>query len=203
MNQMLFYNKLDDNEIVAKFLSPADKMRIIGSNAIDEKNMLVTPVKIEFIVPTNTKIYPLQEKTKQLLDVIKTSNPTLTVISNNSKKWEIIKEIPQGKEFEQAFNAGYSAPARGQGKASIKLKISTSQKLAEIKYSNIVFSYLQREKIYLNYNAFDTKTTACPGFIIDHHSTKIRKDNIQTTVTEELKTLTISKNTKEVNQWLT
>eukprot|EP00957_Ditylum_brightwellii_P064610 4903917-Ditylum_brightwellii.AAC.1 len=105
IDQMLFYNKSDDNEIEAKFLSPVDKIHIIGSKAIDEKNMFVTPAKIEFIVPANTKIYPLQEKTQQLLDVIKTSNPTLTVISSDDKKWEIVKEIPQGKEFEEAFNA--------------------------------------------------------------------------------------------------
>eukprot|EP00957_Ditylum_brightwellii_P203670 15335694-Ditylum_brightwellii.AAC.1 len=44
--------------------------------------------------------------------------------------------------------------------------------------------------------------TASPGFIIDLHSTLVRKDELQNALVEELKTAPISKNTKEISQWI-
>ena len=63
----------------------------------------------------------------------------------------------------------------------------------KIKYANTVFSYLETEKIFLNYDAFKTLSTASPGFLIELHPTLTRKDNLQITLSEDLAQVPINR----------
>eukprot|EP00957_Ditylum_brightwellii_P157147 11960342-Ditylum_brightwellii.AAC.1 len=122
--------------------------------------------------------------------------------TKDETKWKHWEKLPQGKKIETALCATYSAPVRGMGKAQIQCNLITRQKLATIKHSHTVFTHLQQDRVYLKYNAFKTKTTASTGFLIDLHATLVQKDDLQRTPTQELKMLPISKNIKEINQWI-
>eukprot|EP00957_Ditylum_brightwellii_P043960 3336094-Ditylum_brightwellii.AAC.1 len=99
----------------------------------------------------------LYQKLKETHAAIKT-----LVITSNAK-WDQT-DLPNGTKFERLFTATYKTSAQGAGRAKIKCNLYTSKKLAAIKYANLVFSHMETEKIFINYDAFKTLNTASLDF---------------------------------------
>jgi hypothetical protein len=94
-----------------------------------------------------------------------TSRKNLQLAINNEKdKWNNMENIPKGNDFKSQLCMGFSSSTRGSGRAYVKCSLLTHQHLALIKYSNAVVSYIQQEKIYVNYDTFDTKVQQAQDF---------------------------------------
>ena len=103
----------------------------------------------------------------RLLQKLIEKDPTLKVSVLTSKaKWDLT-DLPNGTEFKELFTTTYKKSARGAGRAKLKCNLHTREKLAAIKYANLIFSYLEMENIFINYDAFKTLNTASPGFLIN------------------------------------
>eukprot|EP00957_Ditylum_brightwellii_P022360 1686989-Ditylum_brightwellii.AAC.2 len=120
--------------------------------------------------------------------------------STENLTWTTFYDLPQSKSFKSAFCAGYSLSSQGSVCAFVKCKFVSSQRLLMVECSHMVFLYFQKEKIYMNYDAFDTKPTASLDFLIDIHVTLIQKDDPQQTLTQELKIIPIDRIIQEINQ---
>ena len=66
----------------------------------------------------------------------------------------------------------------------------------------MVFSYLETEKIFINYDAFKTLNTASPGFLINLHPTLTRKDNLQIMLAEDMAQVPINRQNLVVKHWI-
>eukprot|EP00957_Ditylum_brightwellii_P085412 6497919-Ditylum_brightwellii.AAC.1 len=96
----------------------------------------------------------------------------------------------------------FSTTAQGAGRGKFKCNLGTSKRLAKIKYSNQVFSYIENEKTYLNYNAFNTLKAVSPGILIDFHPTLTRKDHLQITLANESASAPINHRNTVIISWL-
>ena len=148
----------------------AEKIKLRGATAVEKAIEVMTPVTIEFLVPKNTKVYHISEATRLFTKIKEMDNELKISVLNKNTKWNVNK-IPSGKEFENLFNAQYKTSARGAGRAKIKCNLHTRNKFATIKYKNAIFLYLEMNKIYVNYDAFNTLNTSSPGFLINLHPT--------------------------------
>jgi molecular chaperone GrpE (heat shock protein) len=57
-------------------------------------------------------------------------------------------------------------------------------------------------KIYVNYDAFNTLNTSSPGFLINLHPTLTRKDNLQTSLAEDMAKVPINRQNSVIKHWL-
>eukprot|EP00957_Ditylum_brightwellii_P212148 15367019-Ditylum_brightwellii.AAC.1 len=139
--QGLTFSYLDEeDEIEDKYKSIGECLQEKGVGVINAMIILVTTVKLEFMVIMNTKVYPLRQEVETLLKVIQQVEPNLQVASNNRKdKWNNRDNIPKGNDFESQLCAGLSSSVRRSGRAYVKCSLLTQQCLAPIKYSNAVF----------------------------------------------------------------
>ena len=180
----------------------AEKIKLRGATAVEKAVEVVTPVTIEFLVPKNTKVFHIRSEVTKLFTKIKETDNELKIsVLNKNTKWNV-NEIPSGKEFESLFNAQYKTSARGAGRAKIKCNLHTRSKFATIKYENAIFSYLEMNKIYVNYDAFNTLNTSSPGFLINLHPTLTRKDNLQTSLAEDMAKVPINRQNSVIKHWL-
>jgi hypothetical protein len=163
-----------------------EKIKLRGATEVEKAVEVMTPVTIEFLVPKNSKVFHIRSEATRLFTKIKETDNDLKIsVLNKNTKWNV-NEIPSGKEFENLFNAQYKTNARGAGRAKIKCNLHTRSKFATLKYENAIFSYLEMNKIYVNYDAFNTLNTSSSGFLINLHPTLTRKDNLQTSLAEDM-----------------
>eukprot|EP00957_Ditylum_brightwellii_P039082 2954114-Ditylum_brightwellii.AAC.1 len=144
------------------YLTTAEQIKLRGAVAIKTVTEVLTPVTIEFLVLNQVKVFHIGNAFIRLFQKVKDTDAALKVLVITSNTKGDLTDLPNGNKFERLFTATYKTSAQGKGRAKIKCNLHTGDKLATIKYANAVFSYLETEKIFINYDAFKTLNTASP-----------------------------------------
>ena len=146
----------DENPMPVKTL-----LKNRGEQMIDTKEMLVTPVKIEFLLNEH-KTFNLRSEFIKLFHNMHKVDPTLSVLINDSV-WYTPEDFPVDDTFMQDFQVTQKNKRRSTQAAIMFVTFGSTSTINSIKYHPNVWSMIQTSNIFMNPDQFDRQETACPG----------------------------------------
>eukprot|EP00957_Ditylum_brightwellii_P158447 12059637-Ditylum_brightwellii.AAC.2 len=123
--------------------------------------------------PICTKMVDLFRRTQQIDDQVCLQE------SLGEITWSEPEDIPSGEDFEDSFKLQKSTGGKRQQKIILHCVIRSKKWLGDIKFGSNLLSYLNTNKIFMNYNKFETEETGSPGFLIELHPTLTNKTTWQ------------------------
>ena len=152
-------------------------MKERGYTMVENKVVLETPVKVEFNVDKSVREYNVREKVLELLDLMKTVDPTMKVKSTitDHTEWDALNTLPEDEEFGSHFQVR-DFTYRKTRKVLVHLRLSTKFPINRIKYSPKVKEFIFHNNVWLKTDWFNTRIESSPGIITMVHPKIINRD---------------------------
>ena len=147
-----------------------------GEQMIDSNAVLITPVKIEFLLKDNKKLN-LRSEFIKLFQCMKKVDSTLAVVTDESV-WYNSSDFPVDDQFMMTFQVTQKNPRRSSQAAQMFVTLSSKSTINLIKYNPKVWNYINTSHIFLQPDHFERQDTACPGYLINIHPNLVWKETL-------------------------
>ena len=170
-----------------------------GDKMIDSLEMLITPVKIEFLL-TESKTFNLRSEFIKLFQSMQNVDSTLAILTPDSA-WFSETDLPVDDKFMKAFQVAQKNHRRSTQAAIMFITFSSTATINSIKYNSKVWSKLNAAQIFMYPDKFDRQETACPGYLINIHPNLVWKETLITEITQLLEKVQIEKHNRVYKRW--
>jgi len=171
---------------------------------IEEKENIVTPIKIEFnvnaqltefnVIQASTELFRRMSLIDQSIRILRTSDDT-TVL------WDIHSHLPEDQVFQKAFQMREQQFRKGTTKVTIYCIVDSAFPINRIKFTNPFRSFLTEENIWIKTDYYSTKVVSSPGFFTLKHPRITNKGEFVQQVTDILKSIVVDKQEQVVQEW--
>jgi hypothetical protein len=131
----------------------------------------------------------------------KLENSVTIKSSQGDDTWTDPDKIPSGNDFTKQFSVRTETTKRGTAKIVVYCTLSSKQWLNNIKWNPQMMSFLKTKSIFINFDRFETKETASPGFFIELHPELTNKKQMAIILTDELCEVD-AKHEEEYKKWI-
>ena len=166
---------------------------------IDSSEMLITPVKIEFLL-NESKTFNLRSEFIKLFQNMQKVDSTLAILTDDSA-WFSETDFPVDDKFMHYFQVAQKNQRRSSQAAIMFVTFSSTATINSIKYNPNVWSKLNDSKIYMYPDKFDRQETACPGYLINIHPNLVWKETLIAEITQLLEKVQIEKHNRVYKRW--
>eukprot|EP00957_Ditylum_brightwellii_P110217 8407234-Ditylum_brightwellii.AAC.1 len=82
---ILYFGDDTNSDLEEEITAMEDKLKLKGNKAINQQQIIITPIKIKFVVPTTAKIFLLRNNFQNSLNIIKMTDNKVEVQSTKDK----------------------------------------------------------------------------------------------------------------------
>jgi hypothetical protein len=112
-----------------------------GENMLERETKIMTKLRMEFNVPKDTEKYPMRHNMIQLIDKMKTVDPTLTIQSVlDTTQWQDPSKLPVKNDLLQHFNIHEEPTNSGPTRVVANLLVHRATKSSRRSNSKILSS---------------------------------------------------------------
>ncbi len=175
-----------------------------GRTMIEEKENIVTPIKIEFNVNAHLNEFNVIQASTELfrrMSLIDQSIRILCTTDDTKVLWDIHSHLPEDQDFQQAFQMREQQFRKGTTKVTIYCIVDSAFPINRIKFTNPFRSFLTEENIWIKTDYYSTKVISSPGFFTLKHPRITNKGDFVQQVTDTLNSIIIHKQEQVVQEW--
>ena len=182
---------------------PSPDIKTRGINLTDQKEMISTPIKIEFNVEnTSTEFYVLQEFS-ELLGTMAAQDPSIRLRDkvNGTVVWEAGSQLPENEQFTELFKMREQSYRKGNKKITLFCVVEATYTINRIKYSEPTRTHIFQRNIWLKPDFYSTQIVSCPGFMTLVHPKITNKRQLVESLTEIIRSTGINQEEDTVKSW--
>ncbi len=175
-----------------------------GRTMVEEKENIVTPIKIEFNVNAHLNEFNVIQASTELfrrMSLIDQSIRILCTTDDTKVLWDIHSHLPEDQDFQQAFQMREQQFRKGTTKVTIYCIVDSAFPIKRIKFTNPFRSFLTEENIWIKTDYYSTKVVSSPGFFTLKHPRITNKGDFVQQVTGSLNSIVIDRQEKVVQEW--
>jgi hypothetical protein len=151
-----------------------------GRKHTQNHQQFVTPIKIEFQIPSSQTTFKLNKAHQEILQIMKDKDPTLEIIPSKEGKAKF-SDLLTFPANEQAYNELFDHAVVKQPTEARKIIVThsliTSMKFSDLKFQNTkLMDHMFKNKIWIRYNQSQTLQVAALGFIQGVHPRVTHRD---------------------------
>ena len=153
-----------------------------GGNMIEERETLVTPLKVEFNLINTMEEFNIILAVGTLFNNLHLVDETLKVYNNDRTElvWDDGKILSEDEKFVQQFRMREQTFRNGNKKVTLHCTLETLHNINRIKFMEPVKSYITEHNIWLKPDYYSTKLVSSPGFFtMVHHKLTYKQDYAQ------------------------
>ena len=189
--------------VIAKSQESIDRhVKSRGRSMIEDKTLLITPVKVEFNIPRETTEFNARKETILLVQTMKLQDPCLRMKSNlpNGQEWTELEHIPENEDFLEQLQLK-EFTYRTHRKVIVHMKIISQQTINRIKYSIRVKDYIFNKNIWIKTDRYNAKVESSPGIITMVHPKLLHREDFSRKLKISLEQVSPNLEYKLVREW--
>jgi hypothetical protein len=141
----------------------------------------VTPVKLEFNVPSSQNAFNLNKSHLAVIKLLKEKDPTLEIVPSKDgqeKITDLFKFPANETDYNAMFEHAVDKQPTDARKIIVKHSLITTLKFSDLKFQNAkLMDYMFTNKIWIRYNQSDTLQVAALGFVQGVHPRVTHRDD--------------------------
>jgi hypothetical protein len=144
----------------------------------------VTPIKIEFVVPSSQNAFNLNKSHLAILKLMKEKDPTMEVVPSQEGKAKFtdLLEFPANEtDYNALFEHAVDKQPTDARKIIVRHSLITNLKFSDLKFQNAkLMDHMFTNKIWVHYNQSNSLQVAALGFIQGVHPRVTHRDGFLT-----------------------
>jgi len=138
-----------------------------GQILLEEKELITTPVSIEFNLENTVQEFNIVNGLRTLLEKLVTGDQAIRIYDPAGKKilWEPETELPESSKFEEDFQFREYTYRKGNKKAIVHCVIESQYTINKLKFMEPVRTHILENIIWVKPDFYSTKVVHSPGFI--------------------------------------
>ncbi len=165
--------------VIAKSQESIDRqVKLRGRSMIEDKTLLITPVKVEFNIPRETTEFNARKEIILLIQTMKAQDHCIRLKSTlpGGREWKDLEHIPENEEFLEQLQLK-EFTYRTHRKVIVHMKIISQQTINRIKYSIRVKDYIFKKNIWIKTDRYNAKVESSPGIITMVHPKLLHRED--------------------------
>eukprot|EP00957_Ditylum_brightwellii_P155692 11852969-Ditylum_brightwellii.AAC.1 len=158
--------------------SVAEQIQKRGKAHVDNKSEIKTPVEVQWVLKLGCTTFNVRVALLELLKRIATIDSTIYIKTGETKA--VVRnptDLPTAKDFTEVFKVTQKEEFNRPTRITIYFTLFSKVQLNTIKFDYYVWSYIQKNNVYVKHDAFLRNTMVSPGSIINVHPTLVRKED--------------------------
>ena len=137
-----------------------------GLQLVENKEILHTPVRIEFNINKTRSEFNILEELTDLLDKLILKEPGLQLLAHTTNKviWEAGQALPERDIFQDTFQMREQSYRTGNKKIVLFCVVEASSTINQLKYSEPVKPYIFEQNIWMKPDFYSTQVVSSPFF---------------------------------------
>jgi hypothetical protein len=153
---------------------PKDVVYQATPNTTTQKiTRFVTPIKIEFVVPSSQNAFNLNKSHLEILKLLKDKDNTLEIVPSKEgkDKFTDLKNFPANEnDYNAHFDHAVDKQPNDARKIIVRHSLITNMKFSDLKFQNAkLMDHMFTNKIWVHYNQSNSLQVAALGFIQGVH----------------------------------
>ncbi len=175
-----------------------------GAHMTDDKETIMTPVKIEFNLDKNGGEFNVICAVDNIFNKMATQDRSLQVYDTTSTKllWEIGVEIIEDEQFVECFNMREQTFRNQNKKVTVYCTIVSSHNINRLKYSDPLKSFIMNNNVWIKPDFYSTKYVSSPGFFTLVHPKLTNKPDYTRDLINVLTNMEKNEDDAVVQEWM-
>ena len=170
---------------------------------MEQKEMLTTPIKIEFNLPSTVAHFNVMEEVEALFVQMTNEDYSLRIWDTQKTVvlWETKELIVDDERFNETFQLREQRFRKGNKKMTLFCVVESMLSINRIKYSNPMKEYIFDKNIWIKPDYYSTQIVSCPGFLSLVHPKWTNKQEWVKDITKAIERIEIDVTEKVVQEW--
>ena len=174
-----------------------------GIYLTDNKELISTPISIEFNIEAGTREFNMIRKCSVLLNAMSEIDRSIRVYSSTHKEllWETNGTLPENDKFRKFFGMREQHFRKGNSKVTLYCTVESLYPINKIKFTDPVKSLLYENNIWLKPDFYSTKIVSSPGFFTLLHPRLTNKEALAQHIHTSLHSTQVDEDEPLVQEW--
>ena len=180
-----------------------DSVHNRGLYLTENKELLSTPISIEFNISAGTNEFNIIRESRVVFDAMSEIDSTIRVYGSTNKEvlWELNGSLPEDDNFRTLFGMREQHFRKGNSKVTIYCTVESCYPINKIKFTDPLKSVLYENNIWLKPDFYSTKIVSSPGFFTLLHPRLTNKEFLVKNIQRSLQSTKLDDEEPIVREW--
>ena len=197
------FKKLSTIRVVTSTKHTDELIQERGASMIDKRQLLHTPIRIEFNLDTSIGEFNIITAVTELFCTMFKRDNTMRILQTGqtTRLWEDKMNLPEDEDFIERFKLKEQTFRKGSKKITIHCVVESRLTINTMKHSEPIRTYIFDKNIWIKPDYYMAKTIGSPGFLTLMHPKLTNKIHLVQEIEETLSHLDIRTEEPAATEW--